>query len=396
VSSDFIFTSESVTLGHPDKLCDQVSDAIVDNYLIRDPNARIVAESAVSSGVMFISTHYASKATLDIPEVARQVVRDVGYPKNVFDADACTIMTSFTDHTATDYVARDFDKLDDDYIDRLTSKHQVTVFGYACDQTKDLMPLPVWLAHRLADKLDSPQVNKKLPYLLPDGKCQVGIEYKDGRPRRIHSITIVASQTDVQAVSLEQLRTDLLEHVVEPVLKKTDCELDGKSRLFVNPEGPLIGGGPAAHSGLTGRKTGIDTYGEYARHSGAALSGKDPLRVDRVGAYAARYAARNVVAAKLASECEVQLSYTVGLAAPVSVRVQSFGTGKLEDAELAQRVLEVFDFRLAAIVRDLGLIKLPQQSKDGFYRKLARYGHMGRTDLDAPWERNDKVDTLKS
>ena len=394
MSDDFIFTSESMTAGHPDKLCDQVSDAIVDHYLMADPNARIVAESVLASGVMFISTHYASKATLDIADIARQVVRSVGYPKDIFDADACTIMTSFTDHTATDHRVLDFDKIDDNYIDSLVSKHQVTVFGYACNQTKDLMPLPVWLAHRLSKQLDSKKVKKQVPYLLPDAKAQVGIEYKSGKPRRIHSLTLVASQSSAD-VELGQLRADLLEHVVQPVMAKADCDLDEQTLLSVNPEGLLIGGGPAAHSGLTGRKTGVDTYGEYARHSGAALSGKDPLRVDRVGAYAARYVARNVVAAGLAEECEVALSYAVGAAGPVSVRLRTFGEGAMSNGELADKVRAAFDLRLGAIVRDFGLNKLPAQ-QDGFYRKLACYGQMGRVDLDAPWERNDKVDALKA
>ena len=394
MSDDFIFTSESMTAGHPDKLCDQVSDAIVDHYLMADPNARIVAESVLASGVMFISTHYASKATLDIADIARQVVRSVGYPKDIFDADACTIMTSFTDHTATDHRVLDFDKIDDNYIDSLVSKHQVTVFGYACNQTKDLMPLPVWLAHRLSKQLDSKKVKKQVPYLLPDAKAQVGIEYKSGKPRRIHSLTLVASQSSAD-VELGQLRADLLEHVVQPVMAKADCDLDEQTLLSVNPEGLLIGGGPAAHSGLTGRKTGVDTYGEYARHSGAALSGKDPLRVDRVGAYAARYVARSVVAAGLAEECEVALSYAVGAAGPVSVRLRTFGEGAMSNGELADKVRAAFDLRLGAIVRDFGLNKLPAQ-QDGFYRKLACYGQMGRVDLDAPWERNDKVDALKA
>ena len=394
MSDDFIFTSESMTAGHPDKLCDQVSDAIVDHYLMADPNARIVAESVLASGVMFISTHYASKATLDIADIARQVVRSVGYPKDIFDADACTIMTSFTDHTATDHRVLDFDKIDDNYIDSLVSKHQVTVFGYACNQTKDLMPLPVWLAHRLSKQLDSKKVKKQVPYLLPDAKAQVGIEYKSGKPRRIHSLTLVASQSSAD-VELGQLRADLLEHVVQPVMAKADCDLDEQTLLSVNPEGLLVGGGPAAHSGLTGRKTGVDTYGEYARHSGAALSGKDPLRVDRVGAYAARYVARNVVAAGLAEECEVALSYAVGAAGPVSVRLRTFGEGAMSNGELADKVRAAFDLRLGAIVRDFGLNKLPAQ-QDGFYRKLACYGQMGRVDLDAPWERNDKVDALKA
>lgn len=396
MSDDFIFTSESVTTGHPDKLCDQVSDAVVDRFLEQDSNSSIVAECAISSGVLFISAHYASQARLDIPDVARRVIREIGYSKDVFDADACTVLTSFMDHTATDYRPVDLNKLKDTEIDRITAKHQVTVFGYACDQTEALVPLPIWLAHRLADTLDSPQVQKKLPYLLPDGQSQVGIEFHNGRPSRIHSITLVASQSDAGAVDAARLRSDLIDLVIEPVLKHEAFQADDKTRIFVNPEGPVVGGGPAAHSGLTGRKTGIDTYGEYARHSGAALSGKDPFRVDRVGAYGARYAAKNIVAAGLANECEVQLSYTIGSAKPVSVRVRTFGTGgDQDDSKLAERLSGAIDFRLGGIVRDLGLQDLPREHGGRFYQKLAVYGHMGRIDLDVPWERTDKAGELK-
>jgi S-adenosylmethionine synthetase len=394
VSDDYIFTSDSVTSGHPDKVCDQVSDAIVDHFLAQDPHAGIVAECAVASGVMFISAHYASQAKLDIPEVAREVIRGIGYSKDVFDADACTIMTSFMDHTAESYRNLDLDALDDDDLDKITAKHQVTVFGYACDQTETLMPLPISLAHRLAQLLNSPSMGKKLPYLLPDSKAQVAIEFKNGVPARIHGITLVASQSD-ENVPLEQVQDDLRDLVVKPVLKDERTPADELTRVFVNPEGPLIGGGPSAHSGLTGRKTGMDTYGEYSRHSGAALSGKDPLRIDRVGAYAARYAAKNIVAAGLAKECEVQLSYAVGNAGPVSLRVRSFGTGRISDEELSRRINDTMDFRLAGIVRGLRLQRLPVEHKHGFYRHLAVYGHMGREDLEAPWERTDKVDALR-
>ncbi len=393
MSDDFIFTSESVTTGHPDKLCDQVSDAIVDRFLIEDPHSTINAECAISSGILFVSAHYASKARLNIPEIARHTIGQVGYSTDVFDADACTIMTSFRNRTATDYRPLDLDAMDDADIDRITAKQPVTVFGYACDQTPVLMPKPIWLAHRLADMLDEPSVGKKLPYLLPDGKAQVAVEYVDGQPHRIYNITLVASQTDADAADLNQLRGDLMEQVVEPVLKKEKIQLDERAQVFVNPEGPLIGGGPDAHSGLTGRKTGIDTYGEYARHSGAALSGKDPLRIDRVGAYIARYAAKNIVAAGLAGECEVQLSYSIGSAKPVSLRVRTFGSSDLDDKELSNRLSKAIDFRLGAIVRDLRLQKLPGE-KSGFYQKLAVYGQMGRVDLDAPWERTDKAGAL--
>jgi S-adenosylmethionine synthetase len=395
VSDDFIFTSESVTIGHPDKLCDQVSDAIVDHFLRHDPHSSIVAECAIASGVLFISAHYASMSGLAISDVARQVIRGVGYTKDVFDADACTIMTSFMDHTSTDYQPMNLDEMDDVSLGRITAKHQVTVFGYACDQTPALMPLPIWLAHRLADKLDDADVEEALPYLLPDGKSQVSIAFRDGRPSRIHSLTLIASQTSADAVGPEQLREDLIKHVVEPVLAKEKLRADAETQIFVNPEGPLIGGGPSAHSGLTGRKTGIDTYGEYARHSGAGLSGKDPMRIDRVGAYIARYAAKNVVAAGLARECEVQLSYAIGSAQPVSLRARSFGTGQVSDKEIGDRLMQAIDFRVGGVVKNLQLRTLPAKHPLGFYQKLAVYGQVGRTDLDVPWERTDKADALK-
>ncbi len=393
MKTDFIFTSESITSGHPDKLCDQVSDAIVDHFLKQDPYSNIVAECAVASGVMFIAARYASMAKLDIPEVARNVVRGVGYPKQVFDADACTIMTSFLDQTATDYQRLDLEDMDDEEISRITAKNQVTVFGYACDQTPNLMPLPIWLAHRLALRLDSADLRETLSYVLPDGQTQVGIEFGQDKSSRVHSITLIASQAEVPATEATQMRDDLIEQVVIPVLKEAKIKLDDNAQIFVNPNGPVIGGGPTVHSGMTGRKTGVDSYGEYARHSGAALSGKGPMRIDRIGAYAARYAAKNIVAAKLAPECEVQLSYTVGVAEPVSVRVRTFGSGKVDDQAIAARVDNVFDFRVGAIVRDLELRRLPAKSSGGF-EQLAVYGQMGREDLKVPWEKRDKAEEL--
>ncbi|NBC47636.1 MAG: methionine adenosyltransferase [Gammaproteobacteria bacterium] len=395
MSDDFIFTSESVTAGHPDKLCDQVSDAIVDHVLTQDPNAGINAECAVSSGVLFISAHYATEAGIAITDIARDLIREIGYPRDVFDADACAIMTSFMDHTDRDYRRLDLDAMDDETLGRITVKDQATVFGYACDQTEHLMPLPVTLAHRIAKALDGDKLKWALPYLLPDAKTQVGIEYADGVPKRLHSIALETSQHDSDSPQLKQLQTDLMEQVLEPELADAPIQPDGDTLFFVNPDGPVIGGGPAVHSGLTGRKTGIDTYGEYARHSGAALSGKDPLRVDRVGAYAARWAAKNVVAAGLAGECEVQLSYSIGAAAPVSVRARTYGSGKIDDAEIARRLMRVFDFRVGAIVRDLRLRHLPSERKHGFYRRLACCGHMGRVDLEAPWETLDRVEALR-
>jgi len=396
MSEHFIFTSESITAGHPDKLCDQISDAIVDHFLVQDPYASVEAECVLASGIMFITNHYASTADLDIPAIARRLVSDIGYPKNIFDADNCTIMTSFMDRSKTNYKPIDLDYLDDHGINQFTAKQQVTVFGYACDQTDTLLPLPIWLAHRLAGKLDHPKTIKKLPYLLPDAKTQVGIEYRHGKPDRVHSINLVVSQTDMDAVGLDQLRTDLVEHVVEPVMKKSKCSIDDKTLISVNPEGLLIGGGPDMHSGLTGRKTSMDSYGGYSRQSGAALSGKDPLRIDRAGAYIARYAAKNVVASGIARECEVQLSYSIGSAAPVSIQVRTFGTSEVKNKDIASRLGELFDFRPAAIVRNFNLHKLPgEYLEEGFYQRLAVYGHMGRSDIKLPWENTERSGELK-
>jgi S-adenosylmethionine synthetase len=393
--NDYIFTSESVTCGHPDKICDQVSDAIVDHFLRQDPDARIIAECAVSSGVMFISSHYATSAVaLDISDIARRTIREIGYPKDVFDADDCTILTSIMDHSATDYMPTDLDTMTDKAIDKITARQQASVFGYACDQTKDLMPLPIWLAHRLAQRMDVIQASKKLPYLLPDAEIQVGFEFQDSQPVRTHSITLVATQDENSDIDREELRDDLIDRVIKPVLKKEKVKADEDIIIHINPGGIRKGGGPAVHSGLTGRKTGIDTYGGYARSSGAALSGKDPMRIDRIGAYIARYAAKNVVAAGLARECEVQLSYSIGCADPVSLRVRTFGSSELEDGVIADRLKELIDFRPGGIVRDLGLKQLSARF-GGFYRKLAVYGHMGRSDIEAPWESTAIASKLK-
>ena len=395
MTSNFIFTSESVTRGHPDKICDQVSDAIVDHFLKQDPDARIVAECAVSSGVMFISTHYASSAvSIDVSEIARRTVSEIGYPKEIFDANDCTILSSIMDHSETDYTPLDLDAMSDKEIDKITARQQASVFGYACDHTEDLLPYPIWLAHRLAYRMDVVQSIKKLPYLLPDAEIQVGFRFEDGQPARIHSITLVATQSENSEADIEGLRKDMIDKVIKPVMKKERIKSDEDTIIHINPGGIRKGGGPSVHSGLTGRKTGIDTYGGYARSSGAALSGKDPMRIDRVGAYIARYAAKNVVAAGLARECEVQLSYSIGSADPVSIRVRTFGSSELDDEVIADRVKQVFDFRPGGIVRDLGLKKLSSQL-GGFYRKLAVYGHMGRRELEVPWESTAIASKLK-
>ncbi len=390
-----MFTSESVTEGHPDKLCDLIADAVVDHYLELDPFARVVSECVASTGVLFIAARFASEAKIEIPEIARSIIHQVGYDHAEFNAKDCTVLTSLRELPPEVVPAVDEADLTEEALERIPARNQVTVFGFACRQSSALMPLPITLAHRLARRLTAVRLERRLSFLSPDGKTQVGIEYRDRRPHRIHSITLIAAQQLAQTPSPAELREALIEEVVKPVFANEELRPDEATHILVNPDGPFITGGPAVHSGLTGRKNAIDTYGEYARQSGAALSGKDPSRIDRIGAYAARYAAKNVVAAGLAEECEVQLSYTIGQARPVSVQVETFGTGNVEDDEIARRLERCFDFRPAAIIRDLNLRHLPALVKGGFYRKLAAYGHMGRLDVGVPWERVDRAEALK-
>ena len=389
MSREFVFTSESVTPGHPDKLCDQISDAVVDAFLRRDPTARVATEAAVSGGVLFVAAHFAADARPDLSEIARQVVAEAGYREGGFNAEDCTVMASQAVLPADRFPCIDVDTLADDEIERIVAGNLVTVFCFACNDTPTLMPLPIVMAHTLARRLH--EGRRTLKYLGPDAKAQVGINYEGPRPRRVHSVTIVATQNTASEPRPERLRDDLIQQVVEPVLKQVLPDGWHGAQIAINPEGPVVGGGPALHAGLTGRKNDIDTYGEFARHSGAALSGKDPLRIDRTGAYAARHAAKQIVAAGLATQCELQLSYSIGHARPVGVRVETFGTGTLDDGELERRVAQHFDFRPAAIVRRFGLQRLPKR-RGGFYRQLAVFGQMGREDADAPWERLDALD----
>jgi S-adenosylmethionine synthetase len=395
---DFIFTSESVTEGHPDKLCDQISDAIVDRFLRQDPAAAIIAECGVATAIVFIAARFAADASVDIPNVARQVIAQVGYEQPDFNGKTCSVVTSLQEMPRENRRWLDEKDLPEEEMDRLTVKNQVTVFGFACNQTPGLMPLLIWLAHKLARRLTSVRLQKLLPYVTPDGKTQVGVEYRDRRPARIHSITVIASQSRAPASGgpdAKQLQEDLKEAVIDFVFQEEDIKPDRDTHIFINPDGLFIGGGPAVHAGLTGRKTAIDTYGEYARHSGAALSGKDPSRIDRVGAYVARYAAKNVVAAGLADECEVQLSYSIGLSHPVSVQAETFASGRMADEAIASLLKQSFDFRLAGIIKQFNLRWLPSLVKGGFYRKLAAYGHVGRMDIGLPWEVTDKIALLR-
>jgi S-adenosylmethionine synthetase len=395
MKSAYVFTSESVTAGHPDKLCDQISDAIVGRLLRRDRVAKVVAECATSAGIVFVALRFLSEASVDISTVARSVIREVGYDHEQFNPRTCAVMTSVIGYPHNTRAPHDEGSLADADLDQLPVSDQATVFGFACRHTNDLMPLPVSLANRIAHELDRARAQRDLPYLSPDGKVQVAVEFNGRVPVRIHSISIVAAQLELGKHTASQLEEGLRERVINRVFEHERVKPDGKTRIAINPDGPVLYGGPHAHAGLTGRKSGADMYGEFARQSNASLSGKDPSRIDRVAVYAARHAAKNVVAAELADECEVQLSYSIGLAAPVSVHVQTFGTERIDVAEITNRVLRHFDFRLGAIVRNYALRDLPAKSEDGFFVKLAAYGHLGRPELSLPWEAVDRVAALR-
>lgn len=397
MNQDFVFISESVTEGHPDKLCDQISDAIVDHYLEHDPFARVRAECAVSNSILFIAARFASEIKADIPNLARRVISQVGYARPDFDARTCSILTSLQEYPPDADLIFDEMRLREEEFDRLAARQQATVFGFACRQTESFLPLPIFLAHRLAREIMTARRERGLFYLSPDAKVQVGVEYRRRQPVRLHSLTLVVSAIPEEADNIprRRLEEDMRGAVIAPALSGLPMQPDGDTRIFINPLENLMVGGPAVHSGLTGRKNATDTYGEYARHSGNALSGKDPLRIDRIGAYAARYAAKNVVAAGLAEECEVVLCYSIGSARPASIQVETFGTGKLSDDRLAAIVARTFDFRPIPLLRTFQLRHLPARHHGVFYRALAAYGQVGRTDLTLPWEATDRVTDLE-
>lgn len=383
------FTSESVTEGHPDKICDQISDAVLDAILEQDPYGRVACETCCTTGMVLCMGEITTTATIDIPRIAREVIVDIGYDraKYGFDGHTCAVLTTI-DRQSGDIAMGVDDATDgnsDDAYDKIGAGDQGMMFGYACDETPEKMPMPIALAHKLALKLTALRKDGTLSYLRPDGKTQVTVEYDDDRPVRVD--TIVISTQHAASVELEQIRTDLIELVVEPTIP-TEW-MDENTKIFVNPTGRFVIGGPQGDSGLTGRKIIVDTYGGYACHGGGAFSGKDPTKVDRSAAYMARYIAKNLVAAGLAKRCEVQLAYAIGVAKPVSVFVNTSGTGVVSDEMLANVVQQCFDLRPAAIIDALELRK-PQ------YRKLAAYGHMGREDLMPAWERTDRIDELRA
>ena len=391
----FLFTSETVTDGHPDRLCDSISDAIVDRFLQKDPYSRIIAECALSKNVLFLAARFASSARIDIPDVARAVLGESGYKVQDFDAANCSVLTSLIEMPATMRAQADERDLSPVELERFTAHSPVSVFGYACIQTPELMPLPISLASRLSRALIAARKQKKVSGLSPDCTVQVGVEYREGNPARIAGITIIAGSVASKPSEPAELRTNLIHEVIGPLFAGDAMKPDEGCEIFINPQGAFPKSGPGSHSGMTGRKTAADTYGAYARHSGSALSGKDPSRVDRVGVYMARYAAKNVVAAGLAEECEVQLSYAIGHAGPISIQVQTFGTGNIDDQAIGERLRAVFDFRLGAIIRDFKLRHLPSLHASGFYRHLPVEGHIGRLGSTVPWELTDKADSLR-
>ncbi len=408
LSRRYLFTSESVTEGHPDKVCDQISDTILDAILTHDDHGRVAAEVVVNTGLVLITGEITSKAHVNFVDLARKKIAEIGYTDadNGFSANSCAVLVALDEQSpdisqGVTSAQESREEMSDDELDKIGAGDQGLMFGYACNETPELMPMPISLAHRLARRLAAVRKSGELTYLRPDGKTQVTVIYEDGKPVGIDTILIstqhdatigeITSETAVQA----KIKADLWVAVVEPCFADINIKPDGETRFLVNPTGKFVIGGPQGDAGLTGRKIIIDTYGGYSRHGGGAFSGKDPTKVDRSAAYACRYAAKNIVAAGLAEKCEVQLSYAIGVARPVSIMVETFGTGKVAEEELLELVQKHFELRPAGIIQAFHLRQLPKLRGGRFYQDVAAYGHFGRTDLDLPWEQTDKAELLK-
>lgn len=410
---NFLFTSESVTEGHPDKVCDQISDAILDEFLTKYPQSRVAAETTVTTGMALVCGEITSDCYVDIPSVVRNTIKNIGYTESEgggFDFNTCAVLTSIDEQSCD--IAGGVNKALESRSDNADTSVSETedigagdqgiMFGYACNETPELMPLPISLAHKLSYRLAQVRKQGILSYLRPDGKSQVTVEYVDGKPSRIHTVLISTQHDDVidgisdNAQIQAKIKEDIKKYVIDYVFENEAIKLDDETKILVNPSGRFVVGGPQGDAGLTGRKIIVDTYGGYSRHGGGAFSGKDPTKVDRSAAYASRYVAKNIVAAGLAEKCEIELAYAIGVAEPISIMVDTFGTGKISDDKISELVSKNFDLRPAAIIKNFDLRNLPAKNGGKFYQLLAAYGHMGRTDIDVPWEHTDKADALKS
>ena len=411
VSKNFLFTSESVTEGHPDKVCDQISDAILDEFLTKCPSSRVAAETTVTTGMALVCGEITSDCYVDIPQVVRNTIKNIGYVGENgggFDYKTCAVLTSI-DEQSTDIAGGVNKALESRNNNADTSSNETEdigagdqgiMFGYACNETPELMPLPISLAHKLSYRLSRVRKKGIVDYLRPDGKSQVTVEYVDGKPSRIHTVLIstqhdpvIGTESNNEKVQ-EIIDRDIREHVIDYVFKKEAIKPDENTVILVNPSGRFVIGGPQGDAGLTGRKIIVDTYGGYSRHGGGAFSGKDPTKVDRSAAYASRYVAKNIVASGIADKCEIELAYAIGVAEPVSILVDTFGTGKISDDDISEIVSELFDLRPVAIINKFDLRGLPAKNGGKFYQKLAAYGHMGRTDLAVPWEETDMAEAI--
>ena len=411
-SRKFLFTSESVTEGHPDKVCDQISDAILDEFLTKDTQSRVAAETTVTTGMVLVAGEISSDCYVDIPQVVRNTIENIGYVGETsggFDCNTCAVLTSIDEQSidiaggVNKALETRSDKADTSVkeTEELGAGDQGIMFGYACNETPELMPLPISLAHKLSYRLAQVRKEGVLSYLRPDGKSQVTVEYVDGIPSRIHTVLLSTQHNpEIDGISdnklvQERINADLRKYVIDYVFETEAIKPDSETKILVNPSGRFVIGGPQGDAGLTGRKIIVDTYGGYSRHGGGAFSGKDPTKVDRSAAYAARYVAKNIVAAGLADKCEIELAYAIGVAEPISIFVDTFGTGKISDDEISDIVKANFELSPMAIIRQFDLRNLPAKNGGKFYQRLASYGHMGRTDLVVPWEATDKADLLK-